>query len=236
MSSFTRSVFCLCAFLICLKQGDVFAEEAPSDHVVPASNIQFINATSVNAVDLTLKNIRDYRNLKQGTRISGGAFPFLAWGIRLSAVGNADSKLEAKADLTVQNLASITIVLVGDFVLVKDPGGKEILRAAIITLPNNLEPGQKANRLTIVNGLPTSAVRIEIEGQSSRTLEPMSVSGFDKLPASVTAIAKAENISISLPVDFVAPVRSVVIALYKRGEKIDFVAMSQLTFDDFDRR
>jgi len=64
----------------------------------------------------------------------------------------------------------------------------------------------------------------------------MSVSGFDKLPASVTAIAKAENISISLPVDFVAPVRSVVIALYKRGEKIDFVAMSQLTFDDFDRR
>ncbi len=224
---FHAFVFCVvfsCNLSRVFSQQDI-SEQLPAPP--PISNVQFINATSVDLVDLSVKGLRDYPELVQAARISGGVFPITDWSLKLKPSGSTDSKIEVVSDFKMNPTSSATVVLLGDFALIKESNGKEKLRAAIVNVSNDFLPAQSPNRLTIINGCPTDLVRVVVPGQQAQNIEPFAQFTWVALPASLTAEISINGKNIALPMEFVSPFKSVVVALFNRGKNPDFVLMPQ---------
>lgn len=158
----------------------------------------------------------------------------LNWEIDAKPTSSTDSNQLLTSSFTLTERQSVTLVLIGDFSLVQDANGKESLRAAVLSVNNGGKSGQKPNRLTIVNGLPSSSVKIVIEEVGAREISPMTTQEWLELPAGIRASATANGQSLDLPIEFVPPVQNVVIALYERDGELDYVAMPQLSLSDYD--
>jgi len=199
----------------------------PAETPPPASNVQVMNATSVEKVDFRVRGLRDYIGLVQGARISGGAFPITDWNLEVSPTGATDQKSLITAGLKLKPGASSTFVLVGDFLLIKGQDGKEKLRAALIDISNDFSSEERPNRLVVVNGCPDQEITVSIDGQPTKTIAPLIAGYWTSLPVGIDATAKVGAKSIPLPIEFIAPVQSAVVAFYMRGSEPDFVVMPQ---------
>jgi len=223
---FSILIFCI---------GQIFCQEPtpqPSPPPPPASNVQFVNAVSVELVDLSVNGFRDYPGLVQASRISGGVFPMLDWSVKLKPSGPIGAKTEISTKFKLGNTSSSTIVLVGDFQLVKDSSGKEKPRAAIVNISNDFKPREAPNRLCVVNGCPADTVTISVPGQTPQVIEPMEQYTWNSLPSSLTAVVNVKGKAISLPMEFVSPFTGVVVALFNRGVEPDYVLMPQASMHD----
>lgn len=225
-------LYVLCLVFSCTLSRLFSQENIPEQLPAPApvSNVQFINATSVDLVDFSVRGLRDYPELVQAARISGGVFPATDWSLKLKPSGSADSKVEIVSDFKMNPSSSATVVLLGDFALIKDSNGKEKLRAAIVNVSNEFLPTQSPNRLIVINGCPTDLVEVFVPGQQSQNIEPFAQFTWGALPASLTAEVSINGKKISLPMEFVSPFKSVVVAFFNRHNDPDFVLMPQTSF------
>ncbi len=195
------------------------------------SNVQVINATSLDAVDFQIQEGRKYKDLRAGSRIAGGAFPWLDWHVAFHPAGHPDKERTAKAAFSLRALESRTIVLIGDAALVVEGDGKKSLRSRILALPHDLSPDEKPNRLIIVNGLPETPLTVGVSGDQGRILPPLESASFPGLPEGVFVKARATGISLDLPLRFLPPVRSAVICVYLREGKPASVVMEQRSLE-----
>jgi len=190
--------------------------------------VQVVNAASVERIDLSIKGMRDYPSLPQGTRISGGVFDTVKWGFVARPSAAADpKKMTVESNFTLAQASAITVVVIGDFVLVKGSDGDERLRAEIVSVPNALAAQESHNRVVVVNGVPDRAVEVTGIGANPMTIEAMQLARFANLPPVVTVIVNSGEQSLEVPLEFVAPTNSIVVAVFNRGDKIDFCVMSQ---------
>jgi hypothetical protein len=222
----TKKLYRILLLLAAVVPYQLYSQEASqSPAPLPTSDVQFINATSVPEIDLRIRDGRAYEKLRQGSRISGGAFSIVNWAVEMTPSVGATEESLVKLAFSLPNQASSTVVLAGDFVKAKDDLGKETLRAAILPLPNNLGAGESANRLVFVNGLK-QPVKIGAPGFKEQEVPSMGVVKISALPQAITFHAVATGKPIDLPIAFVE-FQSIVIALFERDGLVDYVAMPQ---------
>lgn len=198
------------------------AQEPP-----PLSSVQFINAASLEAVDLNVHNGRIYKNLQPGSRISGGAFSRQDWKLSFHPSGREEKQLTAHASLSLSRGESRAVVLIGDARLVHEQGERPVLRSKIFDFSSAFSDGERPNRLIVVNGHPELPLEIAPHAGIRREVPPMSSVTIAALPAAILIRAAIGKKHFDLPMEFLPPTQSVVVCFYLRAGQPDYVVMSQ---------
>ncbi|HEY5744777.1 MAG TPA: hypothetical protein VIU12_01765, partial [Chryseolinea sp.] len=207
------------------------------DSVVPEnpageSSVEMLNATSVPSISLAIAGLGEHPVFPQGAKIAGGAFPLTNWKL-LARPKNATSELgEVESEFKAQPGSSSTAVIIGDFLVEKEEGKKPKTRAAIVVLPGEFVSPDKPNRLILINGIPDKAIEINLDNGASDVVDSLAEKRWSGLPHSVSVAAKVEGVIMKVPIEFVDPTRSAVVAFYLKDGKPAFVASAQLTLKD----
>lgn len=205
------------------------ANEPPSP---PHSSVQFINATSVPNLDLDIKGFHKYEKIPQGTKISGGDFPFTSWKLRIQKNGSTDPKAYFEKELNKAPNTSSTVVLLGDFEWKRDASGKkQELQAAIVNFDHELAGDEKPNTLIIVNGLLQQILRVSISASEFLEIAPMSYHTWHGLPESIEATTLIGSQQIRVPLKYNGSFQSGIVAFYDADGTIKFTAAPQLPFE-----
>ena len=101
--------FGLCHIVAETEENTSPTNEAPRS---PHSSVQFINATSVPNLDLDIKGFHKYEKIPQGTKISGGDFPFTSWKLRIQKSGSTDPKAYFEKELNKASNSASTVGMV----------------------------------------------------------------------------------------------------------------------------
>lgn len=232
-TEFLPAIFVLLAIVLSAMPC-VASDPGPSPEPPPVSSVQIMIATSIPKTDLTVERLREYRALKTGARISGGAFPMRDWHLTARPTDAQDSDQKCSLAFQSQQNSGSTVVVYGDFSLVKDdqPGGKMCLRACMERFAEDVG-GPGLNGFVVVNGLPTQELSVSLDGAESVHLPPMSSHVFDSLPTNVQCEIKIGDQVERLPLEFVPPVSSVIVAFYQADGKTHYVAMPQRALRDY---
>ena len=123
--------FQLLAAVIGLTIQSLHAQEPIPSPTPSRSSVQFINATSVQFINLEIKDFHLYTKLKPGAKISGGHFDFTTW--KLKATSEMDESAFVEKSLLKTPNTSSTVVLVGNFQWLLDENGKKLKLKHAIT-------------------------------------------------------------------------------------------------------
>ena len=234
LKTFFLIAILLLAFRPCLIVAN--AEENPSPTSEPApsshSSVQFINATSVPNLDLDIKGFHKYENIPQGTKISGGDFPFSSWKLRVQKSGSTDPKAYFEKDINKAPNTASTIVFLGNFEWERDTSSKkQELQADIVNFDHELAGDEKPNTLIIVNGLLQQILRVSINGSEFLEIAPMSHHIWHGLPETIEATSLIGSQQIRVPLKYNGSFQSGIVAFYEADGTIKFTAAPQLPFD-----
>lgn len=199
-------------------------EEKPKDE----SYIQWLITPSVPLVDLDIAGLTKYDSLPAGAEIAGGIFPLLDWAATCWPTGSEDSKQKISVNFKSSPLSSKTVVVLGDFKMVEDPESKkEKLRAKFEVIDNQIRPGERPNRLIVINAMPESDLLFSFD----KNAVPIVVKEFQviekaNLPKQVTCFAKLGNNVIELPFGFLDDFKTSLIVFYLKKSKPEFKAIN----------
>lgn len=203
------------------------AQEPP-----PLSSVQFINATSLEAVDLNVHHGRKYKNLQPGSRVPGGAFSRQDWKLSFHPSGREEKPLTAHASLSLSRGESRTVVLIGDARLVHEQGESPALRSKILDFSSAFSDGERPNRLIVVNGHPELPLEITPHAGIRREVPPMSSVSIAGLPTTILVRAAIGKKHFDLPMEFLPPTQSVVVCFYLRAGQPDYAVMPQSDLEE----
>lgn len=232
----TPLIFAVLLSLLGLCHTTAGAEESPNPANEPPppphSSVQFINATSVPSLDLDIKDFHKYEKIPQGTKISGGDFPFTSWKLRIQKSSADDPKAFFEKELNKAPNTASTVVLLGDFVWQRDPNGKkQELQAAILNFDHELADDEKPNTLTIVNGVIQQILRVSINASEFLEIAPMSHHTWYSLPETIETTAIIGSQQIRVPLKYNSSFQSGIVAFYEADGTIKFTAAPRLPFE-----
>jgi hypothetical protein len=194
--------------------------------------VQFINATSVPSLDLDIKDFHKYEKIPQGTKISGGDFPFTSWKLRIQKSSADDPKAFFEKELNKAPNTSSTVVLLGNLEWKRDVRGKnQELQASILNFDHELADDEKPNSLTIVNGVIQQILRVSINASEFLEIAPMSHHTWYSLPESIEATAIIGSQQIRVPLKYNSSFQSGIVAFYEAHGTIKFTAAPRLPFE-----
>ena len=224
----------LLAFGLCHIVAETEETTSPTNEAPPSphSSVQFINATSVPNLDLDIKGFHKYEKIPQGTKISGGDFPFTSWKLRIQKSGSTDPKAYFEKELNQAPNTASTVVLLGNLEWKQDASRKkQELQAAIVNFDHELAADEKPNTLTIVNGLIQQILRVSINESEFLEIAPMSHHIWHGLPETIEATALIGSQQIRVPLKYNGSFQSGIVAFYEADGTIKFTAAPQLPFE-----
>jgi hypothetical protein len=221
--------FQLLAAVIGLTIQSLHAQEPIPSPTPSRSSVQFINATSVQFINLEIKDFHLYTKLKPGAKISGGHFDFTTW--KLKATSEMDESAFVEKSLLKTPNTSSTVVLVGNFQWLLDENGKKLkLQADILNFDHELANDKNPNVLTIVNGITDKIIRVSVNESEFKEIYPMSHKTWYGLPDVSEAKAIHGKQTIRLPVKYKGDLNSGIVAFFELNGEINYAAMPQTSF------
>ena len=232
----THFLIAILLFLLGLCHTTARAEESPTPAneapPPPHSSVQFINATSVPSLDLDIKDFHKYEKIPQGTKISGGDFPFTSWKLRIQKSSADDPKAYFEKELNKAPNTASTVVLLGNLEWKQDAvRKKQELQASILNFDHELAGDEKPNTLTIVNGLIQQILRVSINASEFLEIAPMSHHTWSSLPETIETTALIGSQQIRVPLKYNGSFQSGIVAFYEAEGIFKFTAAPQLPFE-----
>ena len=178
------------------------------------------------------KDFHKYEKIPQGTKISGGDFPFTSWKLRIQKSSADDPKAFFEKELNKAPNTASTVVLLGNLEWKQDASRKkQELQAAIVNFDHELATDEKPNTLTIINGLIQQILRVSINESEFLEIAPMSHHIWHSLPETIEATALIGSQQIRVPLKYNGPFQSGIVAFYEADGSIKFTAAPQLPFE-----
>lgn len=204
-------------------------EEADTAKKTGESSLEFLNAVSVPAISLKIDGLGEHPFVPQGAKIAGGAFPLTNWKLLVRPRNATADMGEIESELKIQPGSSSTAVIVGDFVIEKGDATKPKPRATILAIAGDFVDPEKPNRLVLINGIPSQNIEVKLDNGNSAILPPLAEMRWTELGSSVEVTAQIDGKSINVPIAFLAPTRSAIVAFYLKDGQPTFMASGQNT-------